>query len=140
MNLRTLLPLLLLLPLAACKVNPATGERELDIVAVRNELHMVRMDIESAATILAADNPDLQARLAEGVKAADAVGLALDRWLAAHDEQSHADLLAATALAFDIADELVTAFADDGKNATNLRLALFAAEAVLRRVEAYTAA
>lgn len=128
--------LLCALPLSlftACATNPETGEREVNFAVVRQELTLIQADIEGAGQ--AVSDPDLQEKLARVSAATGAVNEALGLWMAnREDPGAQAGLLEATQAALAVADELAASL---GEDADELRLLIFAAGAVLRRIAVY---
>jgi hypothetical protein len=98
---------------------------------------MIRGDLEAAATILA-DTPEQREKLAEVIAAADQVAASLDAWIATRDPEDHAGLIESVDLALALASDLVDLYATDERDVTSLRLGLFAADVVLRRITMYS--
>ncbi len=128
----------LLLGLIGCTTNPVTGEHEFDIVAARQELHLVRMDIQGALEVYAVGNPSMQEDLAKAVEAADKASAALDTWLAnREDPQAKISLIESLDLTLIMAGDLIDTYAETSDDATRIRLVMYAAEVIIRRIEAH---
>lgn len=132
-----ILLLLFLAPLASCRTNPATGEREVDVQAVRTELELLWSDLDDTMALVAADRPELAEGLQKARDAAGVVGEALDDYIAQSGPDTKASLVRALAVGVERADELIAVFSSEDRASSDARLALFAAKIVMRRVAYY---
>lgn len=132
-----LFALLLAVALLGCRTNPATGEREVDVAAVRAELTLLWADLDDTITLVAADRPELAEGLQKARDAAGVIGKALDDYIAQSGPDTKASLVRALSVGVERADELIGVFSSSDKLSTDARLVLFAAKTVMRRVAFY---
>lgn len=132
------LPLLLLFlaPLASCATTP-TGERVVNVQAVRTELTLLWHDLDDMIALVEADRPELAEGLGKARETAGVIGKALDDYIAQSGPDAKASLVRALLVGVERADELLAVFGSDDERSSDARLVLFAAKAVMRRVAYY---
>lgn len=114
--------------IGSCVTNPETGETELDLNLVHQELSLTEQDIRDYAGIVMAENPERAMKLAQFADSLHTVDAAVQEALLSGER---AGLLEAANLALSAAQP----FLEDADE--DVRLAAFLARAALRRIQFY---
>lgn len=117
----------------SCASNPTTGETELDLPLLHDELEQIELDLADITVLLGDTDPDLAEVFSTLTQAVDVVNTAVEARLANLD--TTLSLGEAVQEALIITAPLVELVTNDPDKQVKARLTVVVARAILRRVE-----